>query len=217
MSLDGRGTRRRRARRAGAEEALRLKARGNHAGLVHVGPLHLLFLVGILEVRLSNALADGGIPRRAVLRRSRRRKAGDGEHNGQRKKIGVHVFHGSSPRCIPSGMRHPALSKGCRAPCKYATPTHRLAARSKRRAAEARDETRVDRSNCIRSPPAGQDLQDINLPPTRANGVVASQSPRAWFSGNAMHLARRRLFYLAACAAALPASARNPTQPGPYV
>src|SRR5262249_41721909 len=46
------------------------------------------------------------------------------------------------------------------------------------------------------------------LPPTPANGVVASQRPRAWFSGNAMHLARRRLFYLAACAAALPAGAR---------
>src|SRR5262249_6962695 len=82
-------------------------------------------------------------------------------------------------------------------------------ARSKRRAAETHDDSRrFDRSNCIRSPPAGQDLQDINLPPTRANGVVASQRPQAWFSGNAMHLARRRLFYLAACAAALPAGAR---------
>src|SRR5262249_29794346 len=28
---------------------------------------------------------------------------------------------------FPSGMRHQALSKGCRAPCKYATPTHPLA------------------------------------------------------------------------------------------
>src|SRR5262245_3341263 len=48
----------------------------------------------------------------------------------------------------------------------------------------------------------------MHRPPTRANGVVASQRPRAWFSGNAMRLARRRLFYLAACAAALPAGAR---------
>src|SRR5262249_9537807 len=46
------------------------------------------------------------------------------------------------------------------------------------------------------------------LPPTPANGVVASQRPRARFSGNAMHLARRRLFYLAVCAAALPGAAR---------
>src|SRR6516164_3997871 len=47
-----------------------------------------------------------------------------------------------------------------------------------------------------------------NHPPPPANGVVASQCPRARYSGNPMHLARRRLFYLAACAAALPASAR---------
>src|SRR5262249_25784338 len=67
----------RRASCAVSKQPLRLKARGNHAGLVHVGPLHLLLLVGILEGCLSNALADGGIPCRAVLRRSRRRKAGD--------------------------------------------------------------------------------------------------------------------------------------------
>src|SRR2546429_9928880 len=46
------------------------------------------------------------------------------------------------------------------------------------------------------------------LPPTPANGVVASQRSRAHVSGDAMHVARRRLFYLAACAAALPAGAR---------
>jgi hypothetical protein len=28
---------------------------------------------------------------------------------------------------FPSGIRDPALSKGCRAPCKYATLTHLLA------------------------------------------------------------------------------------------
>src|SRR5262249_60772482 len=28
---------------------------------------------------------------------------------------------------FPSGMRDPALSKGCRAPCKHATPAHPLA------------------------------------------------------------------------------------------
>src|SRR5262249_35547121 len=47
-----------------------------------------------------------------------------------------------------------------------------------------------------------------NHPPPPANGVVASQCLRARYSGNPMHLARRRLFYLAACAAALPTGAR---------
>jgi hypothetical protein len=78
---------------------------------------------------------------------------------------------------FPSGMRDPTLSKGCPALCKYATSRIRSpgCVHSKRRAAETRDHSRrFDRSNCIRSPPARQDLQDINLPPTRANGVVAS-------------------------------------------
>src|SRR5215831_14185436 len=46
---------------------------------------------------------------------------------------------------FPSGMRDPALSKGCRAPCKYASSRIRSpgCARSKRRAAVTRDETRV--------------------------------------------------------------------------
>jgi hypothetical protein len=36
--------------------SLRLKAGSNHAGLVHVCTLYLLFFVGILEVGLSDAL-----------------------------------------------------------------------------------------------------------------------------------------------------------------
>src|SRR6516164_8098697 len=46
------------------------------------------------------------------------------------------------------------------------------------------------------------------LLPTPADRVVALQCPRARFSRNPVHLARRRLFYLATCAAALPARAR---------
>src|SRR5262249_62391333 len=41
-----------------------------------------------------------------------------------------------------------------------------------------------------------------------ATGVVPSERPRACSRGMPMHVARRRLFYLAACAAALPAGAR---------
>src|SRR5262249_25690068 len=42
-----------------------------------------------------------------------------------------------------------------------------------------------------------------------ATGVVPSERPRACSRGMPMHVARRRLFYLAACAAALPAGARS--------
>src|SRR5262249_58722488 len=41
-----------------------------------------------------------------------------------------------------------------------------------------------------------------------ATGLVPSERPRACSRGMPMHVARRRLFYLAACAAALPAGAR---------
>src|SRR5262244_2750294 len=47
-----------------------------------------------------------------------------------------------------------------------------------------------------------------NHPPPPANDVVASQCLRACSRGMPVHFARRRLFYLAACAAALPAGAR---------
>jgi hypothetical protein len=58
-------------------QSLRLIAGSNHAGLVDVCPLDLLFFVGILQVGHSNAPANGVVPSRAILRRSLRCKGSD--------------------------------------------------------------------------------------------------------------------------------------------
>jgi hypothetical protein len=129
----------RRARRAVSKQPLRLKARGNHAGLVHVGPLHLLFFVGILEVRLSNALADGGIPCRVSWAKADDAKpAMESATSSVRRYVFV-CFMVLLLDAFPSGIRDPALSKGCRAPCKYATLTHLLARRRAQQTSRRRD------------------------------------------------------------------------------
>src|SRR6266511_2697473 len=68
-------------------QSLRLIAGSNHAGLVDVCPLDLLFFVGILQMGYSNAPANGGVPSRGILRRSLRCKGSDRDHDRQRKKI----------------------------------------------------------------------------------------------------------------------------------
>src|SRR6266508_3337274 len=47
-------------------QSLRLIAGSNHAGLVDVCPLDLLFFVGILQMGHSNAPANGGVPSRGI-------------------------------------------------------------------------------------------------------------------------------------------------------
>src|SRR5215470_7510569 len=74
----------------GGDLELRLETGSHHAGLVDVRTRYHVGLVGILQVGLPDAPPDGGIPCRAVLRPSLRRKGNDGKRDLQRKKMPAH-------------------------------------------------------------------------------------------------------------------------------